>query len=203
MACIAAAGCERGGVAPTPEPEPGTAGAAADKTALPATRPPASAASSPAAPVAAAAALGTSTAGIVSIPSTRDGPGSSTLREVRVGRHAGADRLVFEFEGRGMPAFKLEYVDRPVRDCGTGDPVPVAGDGWLEIAFTGAQAHTEAGEGTSGPRRRRIDQPVVRELVRTCDFEGHVTWIAGVSSPNRYTASVLSNPARLVIDVAH
>ena len=149
------------------------------------------------------AALGTPTAGIVNMASTREGLDSAILRELRVGRHAEADRLVFEFEGQGTPAFKLEYVDRPVRDCGTGDPVPVAGDAWLEIAFTGAQAHTEAGEGTSGPRRRSVDQPVVLELVRTCDFEGHVTWVAGVSTPNRYTARVLADPARLVVDVAH
>jgi hypothetical protein len=125
------------------------------------------------------------------------------LREVRVGQHADADRIVFEFEGNGLPAWKLEYVDQPVRDCGTGDPVPVAGDGWLQVSFTGARAHTEAGEPTSGPRRRKVDQPVVQELVSTCDFEGHVTWVAGVVSPEMFTPQVLSNPSRLVIDVSH
>ena len=83
------------------------------------------------------------------------------------------------------------------------DVVPVAGDAWLQIRFIGAQAHTEAGEPTSGPRRRVVDQPVMRELVRTCDFEGQVTWVLGVASPNAYTPRVLAAPSRLVIDISH
>lgn len=129
--------------------------------------------------------------------------GTSILRDLRTGVHPGADRVAFEFEGAGLPAWEVEYVDRPVRDCGSGDAVPVAGDAWLEIRFIGAQAHTDAGVPTSGPRRRKVDQPVMLELVRTCDFEGHVTWVVGVGSPNAYTPQVLAAPSRLVIDIAH
>lgn len=129
--------------------------------------------------------------------------GNAILREVRTGEHAGADRVTFEFEGEGLPAWQVEYVDKPVRDCGSGDAVPVAGDGWLEIRFTGAQAHTDAGEPTSGPRRQTVDHPVMREVVRTCDFEAHVTYVVGVGSPNAYTPRVMASPSRLVIDIAH
>lgn len=129
--------------------------------------------------------------------------GTSILRDVRTGVHPGADRVAFEFEGAGLPAWEVEYVDRPVRDCGSGDAVPVAGDAWLEIRFVGAQAHTDAGVPTSGPRRRTVNQPVMRELVRTCDFEGYVTWVVGVASPNAYTPRVMTAPSRLVIDIAH
>ncbi|MCA1713699.1 MAG: hypothetical protein LC715_00725 [Gammaproteobacteria bacterium] len=134
--------------------------------------------------------------------STRSGGDIPILRAVRVGQQPGADRLVFEFDGAGLPAWRVEYVDRPVRDCGSGDTVPVAGDAWLQIRFSGANAHTEAGEGTSGPRRRAVNLPVLRELVRTCDFEAEVIWVAGVGSPNRYTPRVLADPSRLVIDIA-
>src|SRR5690606_1607703 len=105
--------------------------------------------------------------------------GISILRDVRTGTHPGMDRVTFEFDGDGLPAWEIEYVDQQLRDCGSGDVVPVAGDAWLEIRFVGAQAHTDEGEPTSGPRRRAVDQPVMRELVRTCDFEGHVTWVVG------------------------
>lgn len=135
--------------------------------------------------------------------STRSDAETALLRAVRAGRQSGADRLVFEFEGSGLPEWSVEYVDRPLRDCGSGDAVPVAGDAWLQVGFIGAQAHTEAGEPTSGPRRRAIDQDVVLELLRTCDFEGHVSWVAGVASPNRFTVTALTNPSRLVIDVDH
>ncbi len=135
--------------------------------------------------------------------STRSAGDLPILRAVRVGQQPAADRLVFEFDGTGLPGWRIEYVDRPVRDCGSGEPVPVAGDAWLQIRFDGAQAHSEAGEGTSGPRRRAPNQPVLRELVRTCDFEGEVTWVAGVGRPNPYTPRVLAAPARLVVDIAH
>lgn len=125
------------------------------------------------------------------------------MRAVRIGKQPGADRLVFEFDTPGLPEWKVEYVDRPVRDCGSGDTVPVAGDAWLQIRFSGAQAHTEQGASTSGPRRRPLAQTIARELVRTCDFEGEVTWVVGVAKPNPYTARALASPSRLVIDIAH
>lgn len=125
------------------------------------------------------------------------------LRAVRVGKQPGADRLVFEFDTAGLPEWDVEYVDRPVRDCGSGDVVPVAGDAWLQIRFTGAQGHSEKGESTSGPRRRPLAQPIARELVRTCDFEGEVTWVVGVARPNPYTPRMMVEPSRLVIDIAH
>jgi len=125
------------------------------------------------------------------------------LRAVRVGKQPGVDRLVFEFNTAGLPEWDVEYVDRPVRDCGSGDAVPVAGDAYLQIRFTGAQAHTEKGESTSGPRRRPLAQPIARELVRTCDFEGEVTWVVGVARPNPYTPRTMVEPSRLVIDIAH
>lgn len=143
------------------------------------------------------------TIGASSADASTHGSEPPALTAVRIGKQAGADRLVFEFAGIGLPAWRVEYVDRPVRDCGTGDPVIVAGDAWLQVQFTGAQAHTEAGVATSGPRRRTIDQAVLRELVRLCDFEGEVTWVAGLASPNAYTPRVLEAPARLVIDIAH
>lgn len=125
------------------------------------------------------------------------------MRKVRSGRHPGVDRLVFEFDSAGLPAWHVEYVDRPVRDCGSGEAVPVAGDAWLQIRFTGAQAHTDIGEATSGPRRQVLAQKNARELVRTCDFEGEVTWVLGVAHPTPYKTIVLTKPSRLVLDIAH
>lgn len=142
--------------------------------------------------------VGASSAGVTSTAAE-----PPILRAVRVGTHPGLDRLVFEFDGAGLPAWQVEYVDRPVRDCGSGDPVQVAGDAWLQVRFNGAHAHTPEGASTSGPRRREVGLTVLRELVRTCDFEAEVTWVAGLARPNPYTARVLAGPSRLVIDIAH
>ncbi|HEX2187497.1 MAG TPA: hypothetical protein VHG51_01305, partial [Longimicrobiaceae bacterium] len=153
------------------------------------------------APPPAAALAGEWTAGVAQVRRSSMRP--ATLRAVRTGRHAGFDRVVFEFEGGAVPGYHLEYVDRPVRKCGSGDATEVAGQGWLKVRITPANAHTEQGRPTVADRERRLSLGVLRELELTCDFEADVTWVLGVASPNRYRVQELSNPARLVVDVRH
>jgi hypothetical protein len=126
-----------------------------------------------------------------------------TLQAVRVARNDGFDRVVFEYAGDVLPGYRVEYVDRPVRACGSGDEVPLAGQGWLSVSMQPAQAHTEAGQPTIPERELRPELPVVLELERTCDFEGEVTWVLGNQSPKRFRVLELKGPARLVVDVQH
>src|SRR5690606_40460443 len=56
--------------------------------------------------------------------------------------------FVFEFPGNGLPGYHIGYIDRPVRQCGSGEVVELAGDGWLEIRMEPAQAHDEQGRAT-------------------------------------------------------
>lgn len=129
--------------------------------------------------------------------------GTSILRGVRTGRHEGYDRLVFDFQDAELPTYRVEYVDNPVRACGSGDEVRLAGDGWLAVSFTNARAHTDEGQPTILDRARSPMLPVIKDLRITCDFEAEVTWVAGVSSPNKYRVMELKNPTRLVIDIRH
>jgi hypothetical protein len=131
----------------------------------------------------------------------REMSGVAVLRAVRTASHRGFDRVVFEFEGREVPGYRLEYVDRPVRQCGSGRPVRVAGDGWLLVRLEPAKAHTEAGEPTVKDRERRLRHPNLKELRLICDFEAQVEWVLGLGSPKRYRVLELQNPARLVLDV--
>jgi hypothetical protein len=139
------------------------------------------------------------TAGIVE--KRRDTIAPALLRDVRTARHDGFDRVVFEFEGNNIPGYHVEYVDRPVRQCGSGEPVPVAGDAWLLVRTTPANAHTEAGQPTIKERERNLDLPNLKEIELICDFEAEVSWVLGLASPNRYRVLELSNPPRLVVDV--
>ena len=125
----------------------------------------------------------------------------AVLRALRVGRHDGFERITFEFEGSRMPGYRIEYVDRPVRACGSGDVVPLPGDAWLSVRFYPAAAHTEEGSPTIGQRVIVVDQPIIRELRLTCDFEAEVTWVTGQTKPAQYTTQVLRDPLRLVLDV--
>ncbi len=129
--------------------------------------------------------------------------GVAIMSDVRSARHSNYDRIVFEFAGPDLPTYHIEYIDKPVRACGSGDVVPLAGDGWLEVRFSDANAHTPEGQPTIKDRQRSPNLPIVRDLRLTCDFEAEVTWVAGVASPNRYRVIELKDPTRLAIDIKH
>ena len=93
------------------------------------------------------------TAGLVDLGAS--GEGQAVLADVRVAAHDGYDRVAFEFESV-RPAVHVEYVDEPVRACGSGEVVALPGDGWLLVRFSGARAHTEAGEATVDPATRDL-----------------------------------------------
>ena len=140
------------------------------------------------------------TAGIVDLEPAAGG--IATLRSVRAARHDGFDRVVWELSGPA-PGVHVEYVDRPVRQCGSGDPVPLPGDAWLEVRLEPAVAHTEEGRPTMGERRAEPGLPLVLEIVQTCDFEAVVAWAVAVRSPERFHVSVLADPTRVVVDLRH
>lgn len=129
--------------------------------------------------------------------------GAALLTAVRTGQQDNFDRIVFEFAGSQLPNYHVEYVDKPVRSCGSGDVVPLRGDAWLEIRFMPANAHNEQGEPTVKTREMAPNHKVVKELKATCDFEAEVEWVAGLASPNKYRVRELKNPTRLVVDVKH
>jgi hypothetical protein len=43
----------------------------------------------------------------------------------------------------------------------------------------------------------------VKEIELSCDFEGEVSWVLGLSARKPYRVHELSDPARLVIDIQH
>ena len=136
---------------------------------------------------------------------SRSGMEPATLREVRTASHPEFDRVVFDFGSAAIPGHHIEYVDRPVRQCGSGEPVEVAGDGWLRVRLEPARAHEFRDDTlvvvTVADRNRRLSMPNLRQLVLVCDFEAQVEWVLGLVSPTRYRVMELRNPSRLVIDV--
>jgi hypothetical protein len=128
--------------------------------------------------------------------------GSALLRGVRSARHDGFDRIVFEFES-ASPGYRISYIDRPVRQCGSGEVVPLAGDAWLSMRFEPADAHTAEGAPTIMERSRSPALPNVIELKLICDFEAQVEWVAGVHMPMEYRVLTLHDPTRVVVDIRH
>jgi hypothetical protein len=125
------------------------------------------------------------------------------LKEVRTASHGNFDRVVFEFEGNAVPGYHIEYVEKPVRDCGQGDVISISGDGLLLVRLLPAQAHSESGAATIKARQLAPGLPIVKEMKIICDFEADMQWVLGVASPNRYRVLELSNPSRLVVDIRH
>jgi hypothetical protein len=124
----------------------------------------------------------------------------TVLTSVRTAKHEGYDRIVMEFKDR-VPGYRVEYIDKPVRDCGEGKEIPLAGDSWLEIRMYPVDAHTQEGQPTIVERQRKLDLPVMLEGKQTCDFEAVVTWVLGMAKPNPYRILELKDPPRLVVDV--
>jgi hypothetical protein len=139
--------------------------------------------------------------GTVGIVEVRREEAVRTQTAIRAASHAGYERVVFEFD-TGVPGYHIEYIDKPIRDCGAGDVKEIAGEGWLEVRLYPARSHDDAGRPTLPARELEPRLAVVRELERTCDFEAVVTWVIGAASPNRFRVLELSGPPRLVVDIA-
>ena len=123
------------------------------------------------------------------------------LRAVETDSGPGYDRVVFEFAGDSVPGYHVEYVTAPVRRCGSGDPVALAGAGRLVVRFEPARAHDERGNPSPVQRERATGLPAVKDMKLVCDFEGQVEWVLGVAAAAPYRVSETTAPARLVVDI--
>jgi hypothetical protein len=128
------------------------------------------------------------------------------LQDIRAARHAGYDRLVFEFGGSTPPAHRIRYVGAVHADP-SDRPVPLLGRAFLQVTVQDATLDTAPREPDpskarryTGPRRITPRLPLLREVAVAGDFEGVVTFGVGLDHPAGITISTLTTPARLVID---
>ena len=96
------------------------------------------------------------------------------------------------------------YVDQIVAD-GSGQPISLDGNAFLQVTLSGAAAHDDAGKSTyTGPDM--IDTPDLQNVAAVTlagDFEGQVTLGLGLNTKTHYKVFALSVPTRIVIDVGH
>ena len=129
-------------------------------------------------------------------------PQTPLLVDVRTGQHEGFDRVVFELTD-ALPGYSIEYVQSPIAACGSGLPVTIAGDAFLQMRMTPAAAHDEQGNVTFGTTEITPALPTILEVESTCDFEGEVTWVVGLSEEVDFNVFFLADPYRVVVDMAH
>ncbi len=141
-------------------------------------------------------------------PVEADSSGTETalLERIAIGRHEGYDRVVFQFRDQ-LPGYRVEYVQRPLKEDGSGNPVEIQGGAIVLVRMEPASGFDlTTGEGVmvyKGPRRfegSAAGTAVVRELVRTGDFEAVLSWAIGLEERVDFRVSTVSSPARLIVD---
>lgn len=130
------------------------------------------------------------------------------LTDVRVAPQDGFDRVVLELEGPDAPSYLVELTAPPVTAEGSGDIVPLEGEAVLRVLLTPATGVRDDGAGGweptyTGPARVSSRTAVVTEVVRTGDFEVVLGWAVGLRAAAPFSVTLLADPLRLVIDVAH
>ena len=121
---------------------------------------------------------------------------------VRVGRHTGYDRVVWEFPRSGRPTYQVRYVTTPTAD-GSGDVVSVAGDAWLEVMVSTVGIPAASAPRPGKASASSIAGTVVAEARPVYGgFEGYGQSFVGVHDERRpFKVTVLRNPTRLVLDI--
>jgi hypothetical protein len=127
---------------------------------------------------------------------------SVTVSDIRVGRHDGFDRVVFEVGGTGTPGWDVRYVDEALSQ-GSGDVVAVDGNAVLQVTLTGAGYPYATGvdEFAGGPISGDTD--VVTEVVWDATFEGTSVAFVGTTAQTPFRVYELDGPTRVVVEVAH
>ncbi|MFC7451435.1 AMIN-like domain-containing (lipo)protein [Rhodococcus daqingensis] len=127
-----------------------------------------------------------------------------TVAGLRVGAHDGYDRVVYELGGTGVPGWSVRYVDLAVQE-GSGDVIPIAGETILEVLITGSGYPFDTGvHEYDGPNPLPgEDTELVTEARISGVFEGTTQSFIGLESGGHpFSVSTLSDPTRLVVDIA-
>ncbi len=146
--------------------------------------------------------------GAATTPVQAAATGSETalLERIDVGRHEGYDRVVFQFRDQ-LPGYRVEYVQPPLKEDGSGNPVEIQGNAIVMVRMEPASGFDlNTGEGVmtyKGARRiagSDSGTSVIQELVRTGDFEALLHWAVGLSDRVDFRVRTATSPTRLIVD---
>lgn len=129
---------------------------------------------------------------------------SLAIADIRIGVRENADRVVFELDGTGTPGYEVAYIPEPTQQ-GSGHSVDVDGDTFLQVQINGQTlpigndlTETPVGTVSSG------QATVVEGVAFSGQFEGVAQSFIGVEGQERpFTAFLINNPTRLVVDIEH
>lgn len=145
-------------------------------------------------------------AGTDPVESAAAGSETALLERIAVGRHEGYDRVVFQFKN-ALPGYRVEYVEPPLKEDGSGKPVSINGNAVVVVRMEPASGFDlNTAEGVmvyKGPKRiegASAGTSTVQELVRTGDFEAVLSWAIGLVDKVDFRVTTATSPARLIVD---
>jgi hypothetical protein len=117
------------------------------------------------------------------------------------------DRVVFTFKEQAPgPGFEVSYKPESAAkiEDGSGNPVEIEGSAFLVVRIAPAMTAEISGEEVkptyTGPRRITPEGfSFIREVVKTGDFEGIVTWVIGLDQKQPFTTS--ATDSHLVVEI--
>ena len=130
------------------------------------------------------------------------------LTLVRAAAYRCTDRVDFIFRPAGgeTPGYRVQY--RPAAEAQTQDAsgkhIAIAGKAFLVVRLEPAATADLSGSQLeytyTGPSR--VEPPgmhAIREVVKTGDFEGVLTWVIGLSSERAFTVTSSASPTSLTV----
>jgi hypothetical protein len=128
------------------------------------------------------------------------------VRSVRVARHDGYDRVVFEFTG-AMPNYNIEYLKSHFyEDEGGRHRIRIAGTAFIQVSLTQIPANEEQlkfSESKNFVPKGRLKSPSVLQIEEAGLWEGNYDFLLGIRGRKPFRVSELNEPRRLVIDFKH
>lgn len=122
---------------------------------------------------------------------------SSTVTTVRVGQHAGYDRIVIEFAG-GVPVYEVStQAGATFTRSPRGDQVTLEGTSGVLIKLHSVVNWTSY----TAPTTFHPGYPYLRQALLVENYEGYQQWALGVQGTAYIRVTTLGSPSRLVIDV--
>ena len=127
-------------------------------------------------------------------------PAQLMVTDVRLGSHAGFDRVVFDLTGEGEPGWFMDFTDSPSQQ-GSGDPINYEGATALNVNIDGTVYPFDLG--MEDPQIGTVEGTgnLVTEVISAGTFEGRSQFVIGLDGKHPYSVTVLQDPQRLVVDI--
>jgi len=122
---------------------------------------------------------------------------AADVTAVRIGSHAGYDRIVIEFSG-GVPNYSVTpQTSATFTRSPKGDQVTLQGTSGVLIIVHSVTNWTSY----SGPTTFQPGYPYLRQALQVENFEGYQQWALGVQGTAYVRVAVMGSPDRLIVDV--